>query len=336
MDNALTPREIQTRIRSGASVDDVVSESGMQAEHVEAFAGPVLAEREHIAGAAQVATVRRRGEAGSHRRLGELISNRLRSRGIDADSLTWDAWRQPDLKWRVVARLVGDVEGREAEFVFDAKARFSVAANADARWMIGEEMPGARPEEENTVDLDDELALVRAVTTRPAPESPGDDVPASDLMHEGNEDTSQLDRLYDMLSGISEDSVRIYTGILDPVLYDEDPEEADEPAPDEEEEVEEPPAVHHRRHAHPPRWEEEADEPTREVVLEEIEVEAVAVEEPAEEEPAAAPELEPDPAGPDQDALIDADEPTTRVTKPRKRRAKVPSWDEIMFGGPKQ
>jgi hypothetical protein len=43
MDNALTPREIQARIRSGASVSDVVSESGLDASRVEAFAGPVLA-----------------------------------------------------------------------------------------------------------------------------------------------------------------------------------------------------------------------------------------------------------------------------------------------------
>ena len=109
MDNALTPREIQARIRSGASVDDVASESGMEVEHIEAFAGPVLAEREHIAGAAQTATVRRRGEAGSHRRLGDLITQRLRSRGIDAEGVEWDAWRQSDLKWRVSAHLKGDV-----------------------------------------------------------------------------------------------------------------------------------------------------------------------------------------------------------------------------------
>ncbi|NHB83679.1 DUF3071 domain-containing protein [Tessaracoccus sp. HDW20] len=99
------PREIQARIRSGASVADVAAESGMDPERIEAFAGPVLAEREHIAGAAQATTIRRRGEAGSHRRLGDLIATRLRSRGIDSDRVVWDAWRQSDLKWRVVAKL---------------------------------------------------------------------------------------------------------------------------------------------------------------------------------------------------------------------------------------
>ncbi len=297
MDNALTPREIQTRIRSGASVADVAEESGMDAARIEAFAGPVLAEREHIAGAAQAATVRRRGETGSHRKLGELITQRLLSRGIDPEAVTWDAWRQVDLKWRVAARLQADPEpeSRSAEFIFDPKARFSIADNEDARWMIGEESrAGSRPEEEITVDFHDELALVRAVTQ---PEPPGDEVPSSELMLDGNEDTSQLDRLYDMLSGISEDSVRIYTGILDPVGDDE--EEA--PAPGSE-----------------PAARPEPDE------------EAAAGHDPEADEPTVQVEVDKEPT---QEALVDSDEPK-KAPRPRKRRASVPSWDEIMFGGP--
>ena len=321
MDNALTPREIQSRIRSGASVDDIATESGMDHDRVEAFAGPVLAEREHMVGAAKGTTIRRRGEAGSHRRLGDLIEQRLRSRGIDADDVSWDAWRLPNLKWRVVARLDG-AEERNAEFVFDAKARFSVAENSDARWMIGEETPGAAPEEENTVDFDDELALVRAVS-QPSPESPGDDVPASELMHDGNEDTSQLDRLYDMLSGISEDSVRIYTGILDSVLQEEAqaaPEPGREPEP-EPELTAEPAKVTSDEPAGPSTPEavavdHEEDEPTGRVPR---------------EDPAAETDPESEPT---QKPLVDTDDEPQKQPKGRRRRAKVPSWDEIMFGGP--
>lgn len=294
MDQSLTPREIQARIRTGASVADLVEASGMTSERIEAFAGPVLAEREHVAQSAQSATIRRRGETATHRRLGELIAARLRSRGIDADSVVWDAWRQADLKWRVVATLPSDVEAeaRSAEFVFDAKGRFSVAANADARWMIGEEALDAAPEDENTVDFHDELALVRA--TQPG-SLPGDEVPVSALMHEGNEDTSELDSLYDMLSGISEDSVRIYTGLVD--LVDEEPEPEPEPEAEPEPEPADP----------------EADEVTT-VITDEPEAEEL-VEEPT------------------QDPLVETAEEDVKPTR-RRRRAKVPSWDEIMFGGP--
>ena len=311
MVNALTPREIQARIRSGASVEDVVSETGMETERIEAFAGPVLAEREHIASAAQTATIRRRGEGGSHRRLGDLIEQRLRSRKLDPEQLVWDAWRQGDLKWRVTAKLEADVaeEARAAEFIFDPKARYSVADNSDARWLIGEEPPGAAPEDENTVDFSDELALVRAVAEEepepeptPEPDSPGDDVPTSALMHEQNEDTSQLDRLYDMLSGISEDSVRIYTGIMSP---DDEPAEAPQPQP--------------AAAAAELDDDEKADEPA-------------AAEPEAQTEPAATEAAE-EVQEPTQDALVEDSEPVKKP-KARKRRAKVPSWDEIMFGGP--
>jgi hypothetical protein len=289
--NALTPREIQLRIRSGASVAEIVEETGMELERIEAFAGPVLAEREHMAQSAQTATVRRRGEAGTHRRLGDLIGQRLRSRGIDADSIVWDAWRQPDLKWRVLGLLVMEAESRSAEFIFDPKARFSIAHNPDARWMIGEESIDGHGDDENTVDFKDEMALVRAISD-PGTGTPGDDVPASELMHDGNEDTSQLDRLYDMLSGISEDSVRIYTGILD-----------DDVVPE-------------------PQGTESADEELDEAVLPEVEDTAP--------EGAAAPD---DSAEPSQEPLVEtAEEP--KKPRPRKRRAKIPTWDEIMFGGP--
>ena len=48
MDETMRPRDIQARIRAGASVDDVIVESGLDRERVERFAAPMLAEREHI------------------------------------------------------------------------------------------------------------------------------------------------------------------------------------------------------------------------------------------------------------------------------------------------
>lgn len=315
MDNALTPREIQARIRSGSSVADLAADSGMDEARIEPFAAPVLAEREHMAAAALTATARRRGEAGSHRRLGELIGQRLAARGIDEDAVAWDAWRQNDLKWRVVGTLDTEAGLREAEFVFDPKARFSVASNADARWMIGEDAPGARPEDENTVDLNDELALVRAVSEVTVEiELPGDDVPASELMQEGNEDTSRLDRLYDMLSGISEDSVRIYAGVLD---EPGDPDAESDPGTESEPE--------------PSGVEPQQPEP------------APAEPESARPEPEPAPDdaPAPTPAGEPvgeatQEPLVEGAEEPKKQPRGRKQRASIPSWDEIMFGGPKR
>lgn len=313
MNSALSPREIQARIRGGESVGDVARDAGVDVSDIEGFAGPVLAEREFMVTNALKSTIRRRGEQ-THRRLGELVTERLQQRGLDADAIVWDAWRQEDLRWRVVGILGDDAGTRTAEFLFDHKRRFSVADNADARWMIGEQMLDATEQDENTVDFDDELALLRATreATQQAPSSPGDDVPVADAMHDGHEDTSSLDELYDMLSGISEDSVRIYTGFSEPEATDDQPEtvaEEESPAEDETSLEEEPP----------------------------VEEEATTPEAPSDEEPA---DPQPKVSEPVQDSLVDDPEseaPKPQPKKPRKRRgrAHVPSWDEIMFGGPK-
>ena len=74
MDSALSPREIQSRIRSGATVEEVAAEAGVGVDQVEPFAVPVLAELDHIIEVAMTCPVRRAGAAGSHRTLGTVIS----------------------------------------------------------------------------------------------------------------------------------------------------------------------------------------------------------------------------------------------------------------------
>ena len=106
--------------------------------------------------------------------------------------------------------------------------------------------------------------------------------------------TSELDDLYDMLSGVSEDSVRIYVGLEDEDTIDDAlgpapaPEPEPEPAPEPETETEPEPTVRNRRLP-----------------------EAI------------------------QDSLVEGEGSTTARPRRKPRRASVPSWDEIMFGGPR-
>ncbi|MFV0429640.1 MAG: septation protein SepH [Arachnia sp.] len=320
MPSALTPREIQARLRAGASLPEVAAEAGVDEADIEGFATPVLAEREHIASTARAATLRRRGNGTGHRRLRDIVAERLLARGIDADELTWDAWRQPDLRWRISAELVNETAPRRAEFIFDPKGRFSVADNVDARWMIGEELPGVEgPDNENTVDFDDELALVRATRDDPAPPPvPGDDVPDHALYDDGP-GSDELDSIYEMLSVVSEDSVRIYVGFEDET-QDTAPEVSHAPQPDSSPASESPPAA-------------EPDVGAAQA--------AVSPPEPAPSTPEAPPPIpEAEPPAADesaaestQESLIGNAEPEKR-SSPKKRRASIPSWDEILFGGP--
>ena len=88
MKTSLSPRDIQTRIRAGESLEDVTRLAGIPLDRVERFAAPVLAEREHIAAVAMSASVRRRGETSGHRSLRITVTERLVTRGVDIDTVT--------------------------------------------------------------------------------------------------------------------------------------------------------------------------------------------------------------------------------------------------------
>ncbi|RMB60082.1 septation protein SepH [Tessaracoccus antarcticus] len=371
MNSGMSPREIQARLRAGASIPEVAAEAGVNVDRIAGFAIPVMAERAHMTRTALASSVRRRGDGSGHRRLGELISERLQARGLDADIVEWDSWRQNDLKWRLVGLLDDQAASRAAEFIFDSKSRFSVADNSDARWMIGEEPPGSQgdPDNENTIDFHDELALVRAISEDPTfvttgTGTPGDDVPQFDSPYEGSAHTSELDELYDMLSGVSEDSVRIYLGLEDDVEESGDTAAAtDEPAAPAlaqatsgtSEETPSPDA--HTEDAavdtaasgesvaddlseHPDLEADDLKDASAAVVEAQGQDTHAADEAAADGGPADSPAQpgaarpEPTPEAAEQDPLVPDVAPAAPKRKPARKRASIPSWDEIMFGGP--
>src|ERR687895_2838841 len=127
MNSSFSPRDIQTRIRAGETLEDVGRLAGIPLDRLERFAAPVLAEREHIAAVALSSSVRRRGEASGHRSLRITVTERLISRGVDIDSVTWDSHRLDDGRWAVTADYRSGDGKRHAMFIFDPRGRFSVA-----------------------------------------------------------------------------------------------------------------------------------------------------------------------------------------------------------------
>lgn len=98
--SVLRPKDIQSRIRAGASVDQVVAASGMERHRVERFAHPVLLER---ARAAELATAAHPvlSDGPAVMTLLETVTAVLISRGLDPEATTWDAWRNEDGRWTV-------------------------------------------------------------------------------------------------------------------------------------------------------------------------------------------------------------------------------------------
>lgn len=138
MESALRPREIQSRIRAGESPDDVAQAAQTTVEKIMPFAGPVLAERAHIADRAQRATLRRKsGEAGG-RTLGDAVTAQLRPLNAGEEAVEWDASRREDGRWQLLGEFkVGKRKG-PAVFTFDLRGNFVLAENDAARWLVGE------------------------------------------------------------------------------------------------------------------------------------------------------------------------------------------------------
>ena len=96
----LRPREIQARIRAGASVEQVATAAGADIERVERFAHPVLLERSR---AAELATAAHPvlADGPAVLTLLETVTSSLLARGLNPDNTTWDAWRNEDGRWTV-------------------------------------------------------------------------------------------------------------------------------------------------------------------------------------------------------------------------------------------
>ncbi|HEY2701016.1 MAG TPA: septation protein SepH [Pseudonocardiaceae bacterium] len=100
LESQMRPREIQTRIRAGESVEQIAAASGLPVNKVERFAYPVLLERSRTAELAQRAhPVREDGP--DVQTLAEVAAHAFGLRGQDYATVTWDSWRGEDGKWVV-------------------------------------------------------------------------------------------------------------------------------------------------------------------------------------------------------------------------------------------
>lgn len=135
----LRPREIQARIRAGATAEDVAAASGLPLERVRRFEGPVLTERAWVAQQAQATEVRR---PGGDVELGRLVSERLAELGVDDSDILWDAWRRDDGLWVVIATFPVPPNTHVATWTYDSGGRTMTVADDNARALSSND-PGA-------------------------------------------------------------------------------------------------------------------------------------------------------------------------------------------------
>lgn len=123
VESPLRPKEIQARIRSGETAEEIAESAGIPVERVRWFEGPVLQEREYMAQQAQRVTVRRPGESTPGPPLGETVEERLGRGGVDLEDVEWDAWKCDDGTWRVRLSFFDNGRPHAAEWAFDPRRR---------------------------------------------------------------------------------------------------------------------------------------------------------------------------------------------------------------------
>ena len=132
VENPLRPKEIQARIRSGETVEEIADAAGIPVERVRWFEGPVLAERAYVAEQAQNATVRRQGDSTPGPRLGETVAERLTDLGADPEDAQWDSRKHGDGSWQVQLAFRAGGRLHIAEWMFDPRRRHVAPADDNA------------------------------------------------------------------------------------------------------------------------------------------------------------------------------------------------------------
>lgn len=290
---ALSPREIQARIRAGATAAEVAASSGLTVEAVRRYEGPVLAEREFVAEQARAARVGR--DTGSPS-LGDLVTDRLAARGVDVATLAWDAAREPSGPWLVLARFEVGGQEREARWTYDTSSRALVAQEDEARWL-------------SETQLDEPVARRHLAAVR-------DVVFDLGRAPEGDETAAEADPTAALLDDLS--SRRGQRQLLE---VEDDGEDFEGFGPQRAFDL-----GHLEQRPAPGAHPHDADPAREAVVLTPGGPTTLATVPNPPTEPVPAESAVAGPAG-ERTAPATADRPRRKAP-----RAKVPSWDEIVFG----
>ena len=325
------PRDIQTRFRQGASVEEIAEESGWEPERVRRYEWPIVAERAHIIRAAQSVKIGRRSSASGTAQIPVTLSARIEEvserYGFEDATQDWTTRQQENGQWRVEVDIALKDSVRQnlpAQVVFPARWVYNpanqglYASNEAAYFLMG-----------NSEDAVAAAAKKAPVEVPPArlPKAP-EPAPAP-LTSSESADERKLKELLERARSVRPAQVEepevfvhrestqpaepvapaapaapVASGVSAPV------EPAAPAAPEPTAETTDPLAV------------------DSEAPVDSVPVESFALPAPVEDAPAAeAPAAEAQP------------EPASAAEKPKssskKQRVSVPAWDDIIFGGRK-
>lgn len=327
------PRDIQTRFRQGASVEEIAEESGWEPERVRRYEWPIVAERAHIIRAAQSVKIGRRSSASGTAQIPVTLSARIEEvserYGFEDATQDWTTRQQENGQWRVEVDIALKDSVRQnlpAQVVFPARWVYNpanqglYASNEAAYFLMG-----------NSEDAVAAAAKKAPVEVPPArlPKAP-EPAPAP-LTSSESADERKLKELLERARSVRPAQVE------EPeVFVHREPTEPAEPVAPVE------PAAPAAQVAPAAPAAPAAPEPTAETTVETADPLAVDSEAPADSVPVesfALPAPIEDAPAAEAPAAEAQPEPASAAEKPKssskKQRVSVPAWDDIIFGGRK-
>lgn len=336
------PRDIQARIRAGASAADVAAEAGIAVEQVRRYEGPVLAEREFVAERTRALHVGRSKDSPT---LGDLVTDRLAARGVEGESLSWDARREGTEPWHVVARYHAGGKDLEAAWEVDLTSGTFIALDDESRWLSETDL-GSSPgrhlspvrgarlyDVESDGDIAPALRAVDAVIRDSRPQVAAE--PEDDSGDTADQDALQTEALLAELNGTRGVRQRVdiddealaeqvrHDGDPQPTLWDEAP--GAHPAASRPQDATDATVLPGPGSGSVPSAPDATDDAARsepQAAPSPVTEAARSGDRPREREGAAA------------RTRTETQDPSNRPARRsrRSRRTSVPSWDEIVFG----
>lgn len=344
------PRDIQTRFRQGASVEEIAEESGWEPERVRRYEWPIVAERAHIIRAAQSVKIGRRSSASGTAQIPVTLSARIEEvserYGFEDATQDWTTRQQENGQWRVEVDIALKDSVRQnlpAQVVFPARWVYNpanqglYASNEAAYFLMG-----------NSEDAVAAAAKKAPVEVPPArlPKAP-EPAPAP-LTSSESADERKLKELLERARSVRPAQVE------EPeVFVHREPAQPAEPVAPAAPIASAPatPAAPAAPAAPEPTAETtvETTDPLAvdsEAPAESVPVESFTLAAPIEDAPAAeaaeapvaeapATEAQPEPASATEAQPEPASEEKPKPSSSKKQRVSVPAWDDIIFGSRK-
>lgn len=163
----LSAREIQFRIRAGASPQELASQTGTDIDRIMIFAPPVLQERAYVAQKASNTIIRKASGTGP---LIDVVLARLSPLSVDADMVAWDAIRREDGRWNISLEYPSKDGDRKATWLYDARNSALVPSDEEARWLMGEsttKSPAPTPTQQTEFIRVEQTPRLKVVPTQP-------------------------------------------------------------------------------------------------------------------------------------------------------------------------